>query len=673
MSSQRTVAFILISLECATFGILSETLFLCSSIVLIAALSYLPILQYPFSRRQVFWITSILAMLFMVKYVLSPHEFGQDRSEVIRTPLAYAAAQFIIALQLRQLFDKHFIPFLPNSFPLLGILVFILIGDIQVHGSINIYYQVFVFSYVLMTGVFYQFGHVFRSQKNNIKKKWVVYLIRFNFFVFIWLIGWLTATGLHRYEREMDQLYYRLIEPSTSGMASRAGFSTISKLGSLTSQFDSGAQQVKLRIKSSDEPGYMRGRAFVQFFNSEWHSEIGSQNVASIGLPPAGVKTEIIPEGTWFQIGQANSSDWIEYEVWSASTEHIFAPLNTPLVHAVAENMQIDSQNILTSRTMENGYPYALFLPRKQLPPAPESVVSLRRLLQLPFGISPRVQQLANQIFADCKTSAEKINRVQNYFQNQYEYEIGIKIPQGNDPLTYFLLEKPNAHCEYFASGTAILLRMAGVPCRYVTGYIVRERNVYDQFWVARSRHAHAWVEAWDEQRGWVTVESTPAAGRPDQNTPGGVRQYWESLIGQYSRLKTAVQRGEWVLALSEAQLPLALLICGVALWFGFRWVFQFCQKRLKERALFQQNPVHVQELHQLLAQMDRLLGKHKIVRKPDETLMQFSRRIQSQAVAQWYRNYACSRFMPESAETNALILQLKQQILEFRQQKSLI
>ena len=214
-------------------------------------------------------------------------------------------------------------------------------------------------------------------------------------------------------------------------------------------------------------------------------------------------KTEIIPEGTWFQIGQANSSDWIEYEVWSASTEHIFAPLNTPLVHAVAENMQIDSQNILTSRTMENGYPYALFLPRKQLPPAPESVVSLRRLLQLPFGISPRVQQLANQIFADCKTSAEKINRVQNYFQNQYEYEIGIKIPQGNDPLTYFLLEKPNAHCEYFASGTAILLRMAGVPCRYVTGYIVRERNVYDQFWVARSRHAHAWVEAWDEQSGW--------------------------------------------------------------------------------------------------------------------------------------------------------------------------
>ena len=672
MSSQRTVAFILIALECATFSILSETLFFPASLILLAALSYVPILRYPFSRRQVFWTTSILAILFMVKYILYQHEFSLDRL-AIRTPLAFAAAQFVMTVQLRQFFDSHYDPFLPNSFPLLGVGVFILTGDILVHGSKGVYYQVFVFSFVLMAGVFYQFGHVVRSQKKKVKKKWVVYLVRANLFAVIWLLGWLTATGLNRYERELDQLYYRLIEPRTSGMASRAGFSTISKLGSLTNQFDSGAQQVMLRIKSTDEPGYLRGRAFVQFFNSEWHSEVGSQNAAIIALPPAGVKTDIIPEGTWFQMGQANSTDWVEYEIWSKNTSHIFAPLNTPLVHAVAENVQFDSQGILTSRNMENGFPYALFLPRKRLPPAPESEVSLRRLLQLPFGISPRVQQLSNQIFADCKTSADKINRIQNYFQNNYQYEIGIRIPPDNDPITYFLLEKPNAHCEYFASGTALLLRMAGVPCRYVTGYIVRERNDYDQFWVARSRHAHAWVEAWDEQRGWVTVESTPAAGRPDQNTPSAVRQYWESIIGQYSRLKTALQRGQWLLALSEAQLPLALLVCGVSFWFGLRWGIRLCQKRLNERAAFLENPVHIQELHQLLAQMDRLLGKHQIVRKPGETLMQFSRRIQSQRIAEWYQSYASSRFMPESDATQELIRQLKQQLLDFRQEKPLM
>lgn len=670
MNAQRTIAFILISLESATFGVLSETFFFSFSIVLLSLLSYVPILRHPFSRRQIFWTTSILAIIFMVKYMISQHEFGLDQL-AIRTPLAYAAAQFVMTVQLRQLFDKHFVPFLPNSFPLFGIVVFILIGDILVYGSKAVSYQVLVFSFVLFSGVFYQLGHSVRVQKKKEKHLWGVYLVRANFFVVIWLLAWLTATGLHRYERELDQLYYRIIEPRTSGISSRAGFSKISKLGSLTQQFGTSANQIKLRVKSTDEPGYLRGRAFVQFLNSEWHSEIGNHNAAIIALPPAGVQTNILQEGSWFQIGEAKSSDWIEFEIWSEASGHIFAPLNTPLVHAMADSVQFDSQDILTSRSLESGFPYAIFFPRKLIPHRPESDLALQRLLQLPNNISPQITQLAASIFADCKTSAEKINRIQEYFQNNYQYELGISIPAGEDPLTYFLLEKPNAHCEYFASGTALLLRLADVPCRYVTGYVVRERNDYDQYWIARSRHAHAWVEAWDEQQGWVTVESTPPAGQPDKNAPSSFRQYWESFISQFSRIKTALQQGQWILAVSEAQLPLALLVCGVVLWFGLRWGIRYYQKRLQERTTFREKPVHVRELHLLLAQMDRLLGKQKLVRKPGETLMQFSRRIQSQSISKWYQLYAGSRFMPESTATQELIVQLKQQLQEFAKHKS--
>ncbi|QDV48288.1 transglutaminase-like domain-containing protein [Gimesia fumaroli] len=671
MNAQRTIAFTMLSLEAAIFGILSETLFFSASIVILAALSYFPILHFPFSRRQVFWTTSMLAVLFMVKYMLSQHEFTLDQM-AIRTPLAYAAAQFVMTVQLRQLFDRHFVPFLPISFPLFGVVVFILTGDILIHSSRGLYYQILVFIYVMLTGVFCQLGHAVREESKKQKKKWSVYVIRANVFVVVWLLAWLTATGLDRYERELDQLYYRLIEPRTSGIASRAGFSSISKLGSLTKQFDSGSEQVRLRVKSTDEPGYLRGRAFVQFFNSEWHSEVGSHNAPIIAVPPAGVKTDILQEGTWFQIGQANSSNWIEFQIWTDVPGHIFAPLNTPLVHAVADSLQFDSQDVLTSRSLERGYPYLLFFPRNQLPHRPESEQSLKRLLQLPYDISPEIKQLADKIFAGCKTSAQKIERIQTYFPNNYQYELGISVPPGKDPLTYFLLEKPNAHCEYFASGTALLLRLAGVPCRYVTGYVVRERNHYDQFWIARNRHAHAWVEAWDDQRGWVTVESTPSAGQPEYYAPSSAKQYWESFIGQFSRLKTALQQGQWILALSEAQLPLVLLVCGVALWFGFRWLIRLCRRRLQERAAFREEPLYIQELHLLLAQMDRLMGKHQLVRMPGETLMQFSRRIESQGASEWYQAYASSRFMPESVATKELIVQLKRQLQEIRNQKSL-
>ncbi|HAW28003.1 MAG TPA: hypothetical protein DCY03_07770, partial [Planctomycetaceae bacterium] len=198
MNAQRTTAFTMISLECATFGILSETLFFPFSIIVLAALSYVPLLRYQFSRRQVFWTTSMLAILFMAKYMMYQHEFGLDRL-AIRTPLAYAAAQFVITVQLRQMFDRHFDRFLPNSFPLFGIVAYILIGDILVYGSKGRYYQVLVFGYILLTGVFYQWGHPVRKPVKPEKKRWSVYVFRSGIFVVICLMGWLTATGLDRY------------------------------------------------------------------------------------------------------------------------------------------------------------------------------------------------------------------------------------------------------------------------------------------------------------------------------------------------------------------------------------------------------------------------------------------------------------------------------------------
>ncbi|QDT25046.1 transglutaminase-like domain-containing protein [Gimesia panareensis] len=670
MNAQRTIAFTMLSLECAAFSILSETLFFSFSVILLSALSYFPVLRYSFSRRQVFWITSIMAMLFIVKYVLYQHDFTLDRL-AIRTPLAYAAAQFVITVQLRQLFDSHFEPFLPASFPLLGIIVFILTGDILVHGTKGLYYQVLVFGFALLTGVFFQIGHAVRVPRETERAHWPVYVIRACFFATIWLLGWLTATGMDRYERELDQLYYRLIEPRTAGLASRAGFSTISRLGSMTPHFDQGADQIRLRVKSTDEPGYFRGRAFVQFLNSEWHSEVGAHNVPIIALPPAGVHASIPDNGTWFQLGQAKSSDWIEYQVWSQDPGHVFAPLNTPLVYAFADSIQFDSQEVLTSRTMASGFPYSIFYPRHQLPQRPEPDAALQRLLQLPDQIHPEVKRLAEDVFAGCDTSAAKIQRIQAYFQNTYEYELGISVPYGEDALTYFLLEKPAAHCEYFASGTAVLLRLAGVPCRYVTGYVVRERNEYDQYWVARSRHAHAWVEAWDETRGWVTVESTPFAGQPEFITPGSTRQYWESVMGQFSRLKMAIQQGQWILAMSEAQLPLLLLAGGVVLWFLIRWVIRLVSGQLRARAEFLENPLHIQELHRLLIQMDHLLARKQVVRQPGETLMQFSRRIPDQKIAEWYQTYASSRFMPETELVHEQIDRLHLQLQEIRSQKT--
>ena len=93
-----------------------------------------------------------------------------------------------------------------------------------------------------------------------------------------------------------------------------------------------------------------------------------------------------------------------------------------------------------------------------------------------------------------------------------WDGDVPMTVPRDVEPLSHFLLERIPAHCEFFASGAVALLRYQGVPCRYVTGYVVTElESEYGDYWIARNRNAHAWVEAYDDENNqWVIVEPTP-------------------------------------------------------------------------------------------------------------------------------------------------------------------
>ena len=62
-----------------------------------------------------------------------------------------------------------------------------------------------------------------------------------------------------------------------------------------------------------------------------------------------------------------------------------------------------------------------------------------------------------------------------------------------------------------FASALVLLLRAQGIPARYVGGYYAHEWNHWGKFISIRSGDAHAWAEVYLPQRGWITVDATPA------------------------------------------------------------------------------------------------------------------------------------------------------------------
>ena len=78
-----------------------------------------------------------------------------------------------------------------------------------------------------------------------------------------------------------------------------------------------------------------------------------------------------------------------------------------------------------------------------------------------------------------------------------------------DDFAQWFLEEAETGYCVHFATATAVLLRAAGVPARYVTGYMFESAE--GETVEVTADQAHAWVEYYNEIFGvWMVLEPTP-------------------------------------------------------------------------------------------------------------------------------------------------------------------
>jgi transglutaminase-like putative cysteine protease len=79
------------------------------------------------------------------------------------------------------------------------------------------------------------------------------------------------------------------------------------------------------------------------------------------------------------------------------------------------------------------------------------------------------------------------------------------------DSIDRFWFETRRGFCTHYAGAVVFMLRAAGIPARLIGGYQGGERNPITGHVVVRQFDAHAWVEVWLENRGWVRVDPTAA------------------------------------------------------------------------------------------------------------------------------------------------------------------
>lgn len=179
---------------------------------------------------------------------------------------------------------------------------------------------------------------------------------------------------------------------------------------------------------------------------------------------------------------------------------------------------------------------YRAWLAAEPFPPTSWEAPS-RAERSLPSVRVPGLVALAERLAPEGTSTVEAARRIEAHLGTGTEYQYTLDVPRGPDgldPVEGFLFVTKRGHCEFFASAMVLMLRSRGIPARFVVGFAGGEQTAFGGELLFRQRHAHAWVEAFDEESGrWQVWDPTPAVGIPARESAslaGRLRQGWEQI-----------------------------------------------------------------------------------------------------------------------------------------------
>ena len=143
----------------------------------------------------------------------------------------------------------------------------------------------------------------------------------------------------------------------------------------------------------------------------------------------------------------------------------------------------------------------------------------LRTCLTLPESTRQEASAMVEALAVG--THTEIAHRIAALVCSSARYDTDTKpMPAGETDFALWFLKSSNTgYCVHFATAATVLLRAAGVPSRYVTGYMVAAEA--GKTTAVTEEHAHAWAEYYEPLLGaWVVLEATPAEEPGETSVP---------------------------------------------------------------------------------------------------------------------------------------------------------
>ena len=289
----------------------------------------------------------------------------------------------------------------------------------------------------------------------------------------------------------------------------RSGLSDSMSPGSIQSLFmdDSPAFRVQF---DSPIPGnselYWRGPVFWEFDGREWKVSYLSRNLVAERKPD--------PQTAPFR-----------YTVQMEPTEQkwLFA-LDYPALIPRKTKMTVDYQ-LLAFRPVTQLREYVMASDPNFLDSPTIKQTLLRAALELPEGFNPRTAELMSTWREEATSDSAIIQRALQYFnQQQFRYTLNPPL-LSQHTVDEFVFDTQAGFCEHYASAFTVMMRMAGIPARVVTGYQGGFYNAVGSYVLVRQSDAHAWSEVWVRGSGWKRIDPT-AAVAPERVESGSVSSF---------------------------------------------------------------------------------------------------------------------------------------------------
>jgi len=161
---------------------------------------------------------------------------------------------------------------------------------------------------------------------------------------------------------------------------------------------------------------------------------------------------------------------------------------------------------------------------------------------RLPASSNPRTRALVDDLLEGEPDARTIIERGLNVFREPGFFYTLTPPALGLHTADEFIFDTQEGFCEHYASAFAIMMRMAGLPTRVVTGYQGGELNPMGDYYIIRQSDAHAWTEVWIPDEGWIRVDPISAVA-PERIAFGSTRTTFQ---GQ-TNIVTRIGRMAWL------------------------------------------------------------------------------------------------------------------------------